>query len=237
MTNITTDLIAEIKPMVFDLAAGAPRHLAHCRYADLRVEAVEGKVAVAENGASKSASEDYGFSFGVRILAGERSVAPGYFGQSLGTADLPHLAEILTAGLEHAYRRAMANAEWKANARGKFGPLGESLWDTRLHPVRAVTDVVPAIFEVDPRAVRLEEISRLAVDVSKEVASSHDDVKYNVIVAYTLLSRELFCSSEGANIDQSFALTQGMCYVVAVADGVSEELYDVLLVAEVDHQA
>src|SRR3970282_2975383 len=109
MTNITTDLIAEIKPMVFDLAAGAPRHLAHCRYADLRVEAGEWKVAVAENGASKSASEDYGFSFGVRVLAGERSVAPGYFGQSLGTADLPHLAEILTAGRAHPHAPAAAH--------------------------------------------------------------------------------------------------------------------------------
>jgi TldD protein len=228
MTKITTDIIERIKPIVFDLATDAPRRLLHCRYADLRVEAVEGKGAVAENGASKSSSEDYGFSFGARVLAGERSVATGYFGQSLGAADLPQLAEILKNGLGRAYRRAMANAEWKADARGKFGPLGESLWDTRLHPVRVVQDVVPAVFEVDPRSVPLDAMSRFATDRSREVAAVHDDLKYNVIVAYTLLSRELFCSSEGASIDQAYALTQGMSYVVAVAGGVSQELYDVM---------
>ncbi len=228
MTKITTEIIDQIKPMVFDQATGAPKRLPHCRYADLRVEAVEGKGAVAENGAPKSASEDYNFSFGVRVLAGERSVAPGYFGQSLGTADLPHLAEIVKAGLERAYRRALANAEWKANARGKFGPLGESLWDTQLHPVRVVQDVVPAVFEVDPRSVPLDEMSRFATDLSKEVGAGHEELKYNVIVVYTLMTRELFCSSEGANIDQAYALTQGMCYVVTVANGASQELYDVL---------
>ena len=44
----------------------------------------------------------------------------------------------------------------------------------------------------------------------------------------TQLNRELFASSEGALIDQSFALTQGMCYVVAAGDDNSQELYDVL---------
>ncbi len=108
MTKITTDIIEQIKPIVFDLATGAPRRLLHCRYADLRVEAVEGKGAVAENGASKSSSEDYGFSFGARVLAGERSVASGYFGQSLGAADLPKLAEILKHGDATAVAVAIA---------------------------------------------------------------------------------------------------------------------------------
>ena len=44
----------------------------------------------------------------------------------------------------------------------------------------------------------------------------------------TQLSRELFASTEGALIDQSFALTQGMCLVVGVDGDVSQELYDVL---------
>src|SRR5204862_8031920 len=42
------------------------------------------------------------------------------------------------------------------------------------------------------------------------------------------LSRELFASTEGACIDQAFALTQGSCSVVAVAGATSQDLYDVL---------
>ena len=83
--------------------------------------------AAAENGASKFSGEDYGFSFGVRVLAGERMVAPGYFGRSLGAADLDSLEKILREGIEKAYRRAMANGELKATVREKFGGLGDSL--------------------------------------------------------------------------------------------------------------
>src|SRR5258705_4434608 len=42
------------------------------------------------------------------------------------------------------------------------------------------------------------------------------------------LARELFASPEGTLIDQSFALTQGLCYVVANGVGNSQEVYDVL---------
>ena len=53
-------------------------------------------------------------------------------------------------------------------------------------------------------------------------------VKHNYISTLTQLSRELFASSEGALIDQSFALTQGMCFVIGVDGQVSQELYDVI---------
>src|SRR3990172_1643834 len=226
--KITTDLIDQIKPMVADLAMSDAKRLGHLRYADLRIEIVEGKAAGAENGASKFSGEDYGFAFGIRVLAGDRMIAPGYFGQSLGAKDLDRLAEILTEGIRSAYRRAMANAEMKANVREKFGGLGESLADTRLHPIRACREVVPAECVMDPRAMDLGAMVAYTQDASRQVASVNPQLQYNFISTMTQLSRELFCSSEGANIDQSFALTQGMCYVVAVADGVSHEVYDVL---------
>jgi len=227
-TKITTELIDQIKEMVFQLTTSHVKQLGHLRYADIRIEIIEGKAAGAENGSSKFSGEDYGFAFGVRVLAGERMVAPGYFGQSLGAADLDRLAEILKEGIRSAYRRAMANGEMKANAREKFGALGESFTDTRLHPIQVRQEVVPAVCEVDPRAVDLEEMVRYTTDVSKQVAAAHGELKYNFVSTMTQLSRELFCSSEGANIDQSFALTQGVCYVVAVAQDVSHEVYDVL---------
>ncbi len=226
--RIDTELIARVKPMVAALATSYARSLADLRYADIRLEVGEGKYAAAENGASKSSGDDYGFAFGIRALAGGRMVAPGYFGRALGAADLPGLEKILTDGLLAAYRRAVANAELKAEIKGKFGALGDALADARLHPIQVSQDTVPAVFEIDPRAMPLDEMVRFTTDISKQVAAVHGRISYNYISTMTQLSRELFASSEGALIDQSFALTQGMCYVVATGEGNSQELYDVV---------
>jgi TldD protein len=226
--KITTSLVDGVKAMVHHVATAYARRLAHLIYADIRIEVAEGKAAVAENGASKFSVEDYGFAFGIRALAGERMVAPGYFGRSLGAADADELEKILKEGLDTAYRRALANGEFKAAAREKFGSLGESLADTRLHPIQVRQEVVPAEYQIDPRGVGLAEMVRYTTDISKEVAGIHGQLKYNFISTMTQLSRELFASSEGALIDQAFALTQGMGYVVAVSGEASQELYDVL---------
>jgi TldD protein len=225
---ISTDLIERVTPMVRDLVTSRARARAHLRYADVRLEAIQGKYAAAENGDAKGAGEDATLGFGVRVLAGDRMGAPGYFGRGLGEADLPDLERILDEGIMAAYRRAMANAEWKAQARDKFGALGEALADTRLHPVRVCQDVVPACYEIDPRSVDVGEIVRFTRDVSRRVKAAGTAVGYNYISATTQLARELFASSEGALIDQAFALTQGMCYVVANGVGNSQQIYDVL---------
>jgi TldD protein len=226
--GIETELIDRVKPLVRDLVTSHARSLAHLSYADVRVDVSEGKYAASENGAAKSSGDDYAFAFGIRVLAGDRMIAPGYFGQGLGKADLAHLAERLRDGLLSAYRRAMANAEWKHEIRGKFGGLGHALADSRLCPIRVTEDVVPAVFEIDPRSVSLDEMIRFTADISRQVAATHAQIRYNYVSTVTQLSRELFASSEGALIDQSFALTQGLCHVVAVGDGTSQELYDVL---------
>jgi TldD protein len=226
--GIETRLIEGITPMVRDLVTGYARSLAGLRYADVRVEVSEGKFAGAENGEAKSSGDDYAFAFGIRVLAGTRMSAPGYFGRGLGAADLPGLARLLREGLQAAYRRAMANAEMKAEVKAKFGSLGDALADTRLHPIPIRQEIVPAVFEVDPRAVALDEMVRLTTDVSRQVAAADAAVSYNYISTLTQLSRELFASSEGALIDQSFALTQGMAYVVASGPDNSQEVYDVL---------
>lgn len=226
--GVETRLIDGITPMVRDLVTGYARSLADLRYADLRVEVSEGKFAGAENGEAKISGDDYAFAFGVRVLAGSRMAAPGYFGRGLGAADLPDLARLLREGLLAAYRRAMANAEMKAEVKGKFGALGDSLEDTRLHPIEVRQEIVPAVFEIDPRAVALDEMVRFTTDVSARTAAADSAVSYNYTSTLTQLSRELFASSEGALIDQSFALTQGMSYVVATGPDNSQEIYDVL---------
>ncbi len=224
----TVGLIDRVRDTVRGLVTDHARSLAHLRYADIRLEVIEGKGASAENGQAKSSGDDYGFAFGVRVLAGDRMVAPGYFGRTLGAADVERLADILREGIEHAYRRARRGGELKADAREKLGSLGDSLVDTRLHPVTVSRDTVSAVYEVDPRAMDLSEIVRYTVDVSRQVSSADPRIRYSSVSTTTQLSRELFASSEGALIDQSFALTQGVCYVVAVGDHASQELYDVL---------
>jgi TldD protein len=226
--RITVDLIDAAKADVRDLLGDAGRRLAHLTYADLRLEVVEGKAAVAENGESKFSGDDYAFAAGVRVLAGDRMVAPGWVGLTLGTADVADLPRRLREALEQAYRRALANGEAKAAAREKFGGLGEALADTRLHPVEVREDTVPAVFTVDPRALPLGEIVAYTTDVSRRVAAADPAVKHNYVSTLTQLARELFASTEGALIDQSFALTQGLGLVVGVHGEVSQELYDVV---------
>jgi TldD protein len=226
--GIETGLIERVTSMVRELVTTRARALVDLRYADARLEVTEGKFAGAENGLPKASGDDYAFAVGIRVLAGSRMSAPGYFGRGLGAADVPGLARILADGLLVAYRRAMANAEMKAEVKGKFGALGDALADTRLHPIPVRQETVPAVFEVDPRAVALDDMQRLSVEISGQVAGGDPAVSYNYVSTLTQLGRELFASSEGALIDQSFALTQGMCYVVATGPDNSQELYDVV---------
>ena len=226
--GIEVRLIDAITPVVRELVTTHARALADLRYADVRLEVSEGKFAGAEQGEARTSGDDYALAFGIRVLAGSRMSAPGYFGRGLGAADLPHLSRILREGLLAAYRRAMANADLKAEVKAKFGALGDALEDTRLHPIPVRQEVVPAIFEVDPRGVPLDEMIRYTTDVSRQVGGADSAISYDYVSTLTQLSRELFASSEGALIDQSFALTQGMAYVVATGSDNSQEIYDVL---------
>jgi TldD protein len=227
-TRITVALIDHLKLDLRDLLRDSARRLPHLAYADVRVEVAEGKFATAENGESKSSGDDYGFAVGVRVLAGDRAVAPGWVGLTLGTADLADLPRRLREAIERAYRRALANGELKASARGKFGPLGDALADTRLHPVEVREATLPATFAIDPRTLALGDMVAFTTDVSRQVAAVDAAVKHNYVSTLTQLSRELFASTEGALIDQAFALTQGLALVVGVVGEVSQELYDVV---------
>ncbi|MGH7326330.1 MAG: TldD/PmbA family protein [Candidatus Rokuibacteriota bacterium] len=226
--RISVDLLDPVKARLRDLLRDEARRRPHLAYADVRLEVTETKAATAENGASKFSGDDGGLALGVRVLAGERVMAPGYVGLTLGAADVDRLERVIQETLERAYRRACANAEMKAEAREKFGPLGESLTDLALHPVDVGEDTVPARYEVDPRTVRLAVMVASVTEISRQVAGLDPHIQHNYVGALTQMSRELFASTEGALIDQWFALTQGGCSVVAVSGAVSQDLYDVL---------
>ena len=224
--RVTIDLIPQIRDDVSALVTSYAKGKRFCRYADIRLEVGEGKVAVAENGMDKFSGEDYGFAFGVRVLAGERLAAPGYFGELVGAADLPRLQEHLREALDHAYDRAMANARSKEGARTRLGTLGDALYDMALAPIDVRQDTVEAQYQISPREVALEDAVKYVRDVSQRVQGIDPGVVFNYISAATQLERQLFVSSEGANIDQTWAITQGTCFVVAQGPEGHQELYD-----------
>jgi len=224
--KVSIDVIPQVRDAVFDLITSFAKGRRHCRYADVRIEVSEGKVAVAENGMDKFSGEDYGFSYGVRVLGGERVSSPGYFGESIGSADLPRLKERLSEALDHAYERAVANARSKEGTRSRFGVLGNALTDVTLAPIDVRQDTVDGQYELDPREVPLDQATEYVRDVSKRVQGIDDGVVFNYISASTQLERTLFVSTEGANIQQTMAVTQGTCFVVAQGPEGAQELYD-----------
>src|SRR5438046_8792644 len=105
MAAITIDLIDRARENVPALLADARRRLPHLAYADLRLEVTESRHAIAENGAERSSGDDYACTAGVRVLAGDRSVAPGWLGIVLGNAEVAELAARTQAGAERHERR------------------------------------------------------------------------------------------------------------------------------------
>ena len=224
--RVTIDVIPQVREAVFDLVSSYPKAKRACRYADVRIEASEGKVAVAENGMDKFSGEDYGFAFGVRVIAGERVSAPGYVGEMGGSSDVPRLRQRLSEALDHAYERAIANARGKEGTRSRSAILGDALRDVELAPIDVRQDTIDARYEMDPREVPLEDAVKYVRDVSERVKGIDPGVAFNYVSAGTQLERQLFVSTEGANIDQTMAVTQGMCFVVAQGPDGHQELYD-----------
>ena len=224
--KVTIDVIPQFREAVFDLVSSYPKAKRGCRYADVRIEVSEGKVAVAENGMDKFSGEDYGFAFGVRVIAGDRISAPGYCGEMVGTSDLPRLSKRLSEALDHAYDRAIANARAKERTRSRSAVLGDVLGDVTLAPVDVRQDTIDARYEIDPRELPLDEAVKYVREVSERVKGIDSGVAFNYISAYTQLERQLFVSTEGANIDQTTAVTQGTCFVVAQGPDAHQELYD-----------
>src|SRR5439155_3612330 len=103
---VAVELVDRAEAAVEARVGDAGRRLPRLRHADVRLGVVEGKWAGAENGAPKGSGDDERLTLGVRVLAGERMIAPGYVGLTLGAADLAELERLLREALETAYRRA-----------------------------------------------------------------------------------------------------------------------------------
>jgi TldD protein len=226
MSQVTVESLDRIRPNLQSLMAERARSLPGLRYCDLRIEVREEKGALSENGSEKASAEDYAFDFGVRAIAGGRTSAAGYYGRVLGAADASNIESVVWEGLKQAHQRARASASEKARMRGRYPNLGASLAGAELAAVPAAQDTVPATFTADPRSVTVAETLRMAVDGCKALQDSGGRVLYCAASASTFLLRELFLSSDGADIDQSFAQTEGFAIVICSGEHGSYELYD-----------
>lgn len=225
-SRVTVESLDRFRADLQSLVAEKTKTLPSLRYCDLRIDVREEKGAVAENGAEKTSSEDYAFDFGVRAIAGGRSIASGYFGRVLGTADLDRLKDVVWDGIKQAHNRARANSKQKTQARSRFPALGGSLSAGDLATVPVRQDTVPANYTSDPRQVPLAETVRMAADGCKAMQGQSSSIVYSAASASTFLLRELFFSSDGADIDQTFAQTEGFAIAICSGEYGSFELYD-----------
>ena len=193
--RITVESIEEIKERIYNLVLESQKKLKDCDYIDVRVEASESKFATAQKGAPKEGAEESQMSFGVRVIAGDGLKAPGYSSSYIGPSDLMDMEKSIKKAVEHAWRRALANASQKAEMKGILGFLGESIYSTNLARVEIYRDTLALDFKEDPRNVLLEDIIKEAVGVSESVENLYESHGYNMIHLYTTLVRQLFASS------------------------------------------
>ena len=224
--KVDVDFIEKVRPQINALVTEDARRLPGLRYCDVRIQIKEEKGAVAENGNEKMSGEDYAFDFGVRVIAGGRATAPGYYGKVLGSTDTDRIQEVVLDGIKQAHQRAKASAQMKGRTRRRFGILGQSLYDAQLAPVKISRDSVSATYKVDPRAVPLEDTIKMAVDGCRAAQGASNQVVYAAASASTFLMRELFCSSEGTDVDQSFAQTEGFVIAICSSEHGNLEIYD-----------
>ena len=230
--RISAEMLDTLRPGLRSLIAERAKRLPGLRYCDLRIEVREEKGAVAENGDPKAGSEDYSFDFGIRAISGasgggpQRASAAGYYGRVLGQSDAANIEAVVWEGLEQAHRRAQASAAQKEGMRQRYPLLGGSLSDSELAPVPPAVDTVSAAYAIDPRSVPLDAVIRMAVDGCRALQDTRGEVVYCAASASAQLLRELFISSDGADIDQTFAQTEGFAIAVCSGEHGNFELYD-----------
>ncbi len=223
--KVNIGVIDKVRDKLGNLVPETRSKLEHCSYVDVRVRVAEGQQAVAQDGMMKFSMRDYKLSYGVRVIAGRDLLAPGYFAETLGSADADNVPDVVRNGIRQAYERAIANSRMKSERRTRWESLGQPLRSTELAPVKPCRDTIQARYKVSPLEIPLAEVSALAQEISKAVAACDSRVKINQVIFDTSLVRELFISSEGANIDRTYALTQGLCWVAAVGNSGNQQTH------------
>ncbi len=195
--------------------------------ASLRFEVVLRRAASAENGTPRRTSEHESAALGLSVIVGGRAqaIGYGYSGVEVGYAALKpaRFVAAIRTGFKDAYERAHFNARQSAQMMREYR-IGASEW-IAADPAQVE---IPASCVRDPRSVATSEVARLVVESSRELAQLGDDLRYNVVSAFTEMRQELFLNSAGSLISQHFAVTQGDCYVVAQCSEGHQECHDTI---------
>ncbi|MBI5625507.1 MAG: TldD/PmbA family protein [Elusimicrobia bacterium] len=214
MTKDLLDALAGRRSELADLVSRFCRKDA--AFADIRVEAMDMRSASAENGMPKEASSKRYFSMGIRVLAeasGARS--PGYWGAILGPEEGSRLGRAAKEGLSIAAERAKHNSRAKASCRVRYPDLGASMTSTELAATQVCRDTVPARYKIDPAAVSEKTVAAAAAEATRIALAADKKVTYAGQNLLTFHNRRLYVSSEGADLDQAFAVTQASSAAVA----------------------
>ncbi len=201
-------------------------------YAELRFEAMSSRSAAATNGEPRDSGESENAAFGLTVhaLGPSGAIGHGQAGAEIGAlARRPaRMLSVIRAALEHAYERARASAREKSAIIKALGAAARSLETIPIAPPPAIRDDIEAIFQRDPRAIDTNELKRLSLEASQAVKGLGPAIAFNVAAALTELRRELFVNTAGSVIVQTFAFSQGDCYVVAQHGDGHQEIYDTI---------
>lgn len=213
-----TYLDDQLKANMVSILQEKARTLEGLEFADLRLTISQGKGAAAENMALRVASDDYGMSVGIRVIAESLGIhAPGYDGRPVGAEEFEKTLEIISDMVDTAHRRARQNAREKNRTKIIFPEFGGSLWDTNLDfqnwPNGVV--IVPAEYFYDPTVFPLEHLKVLTEDVASSFRRFGRSINFSYVGVGAEISREFYANSLGVSIEQNFALSQAMVYVVA----------------------
>lgn len=188
------------------------------RYVDARVSIGEGVGAYSEDGNPKVTSSDWSFSLGIRVIAGSRMLAGGFYGKQLGLHDIGNFGRVLDDAIDIAYLRAKTNAQHKSHFKKLYGKFGRSIVSTELAPIEVHESIVSAQYSLDPTKITPQQMTAIACHAASTAKNFHRFVRKVELVVNTGISRQLFISSQGATIDQWTASTGGTVFILAQND-------------------
>jgi TldD protein len=201
-------------------------------YADLRAEVVLNRSAATVDGEPRDSSESESAAYAVSVQVADRAgpIGHGQTGAEIGAlASRPtKLVAELRRGLGEAYERARFSAREKADLLKRLGNYAGGLVFPPIPKRNPVRDDVEAIYRRDPRSLSTDELKKLSLDASREVRNLGDSIAYQVVAAMTELRREIFLDTDGTVVTQSYAYSQGDCYVVAQSGEGHQESYDTI---------
>ncbi|HEV2339326.1 MAG TPA: TldD/PmbA family protein [Patescibacteria group bacterium] len=188
------------------------------QYVDVRLEATEGVGAYVEDSNPRQTSKDWYVSMGVRVIGGSRFAANGFYGRQLGIIDFQNFTQVLQEAITIARTRALENAKQKEVFINNYKDFSKTLSALTLAPININQATIEAEFAIDPRNVSPKQITDYAMQCAIQAKNYHSFVKRVEVVLNSSITRQLFVSSEGTCIDQSYCSSGGTIFLVSVND-------------------